>query len=1415
MGTAKNEKRILFEVSWEVCNKVGGIYAVVSTKVMEAVEEFGDNYYTIGPDMGTNAEFEETDETCWDAIRPALEAANLHVRLGRWNIPGRPKTILVRFNDRYDQNQLLYELWNNYGVDSLSGGWDYIEPVMFSTACGDVIIAVSRALNKDKEHKVLAHFHEWMCGGGLMRVKSKAPEIGTVFTTHATILGRSMAGSGFDIYKQMGQINPKQQAGVYNITAKSSMESISAQQADCFTTVGKITADESVLFLGRKPDVLTLNGLDLRVIPDYSVSRDFVNNLKKNVLDAAGRLFRQELPRTTRIMIISGRYEFHNKGIDVFMEALAQANQQLSQSHTDVLVIASVMGGHSGVNHDAISGDPNKQSDQGPYWISSHYVHDKPNDRILNACSKLGLDNRPDNKIRFMFIPALLDGNDGFLNMLYYDLLSVCDLGVFPSWYEPWGYTPQESAAFSVPTVTTDLSGFGLWVRELKGIDKSGVTIIPRQQKTFADVVTALRDVILEFASADEEFYKARRAAVHELVKKCSWEHFYAYYVEAYDMAIDRAKERTDAMDNSSGKGMRMAAVNTSFRPVLHSFNAIAKLPKELDRLRELANNLWWSWNPDSWELFSDLNQEEWEKSGHNPVATLERTSLQRLNLMAKDGAYVKHYKDVIKEFDKYMKMPLKKFGIITKTRPVAYFSAEYGLHESIPIYSGGLGVLSGDHIKSASDLCLPLVGIGLLYKNGYFRQSIDKDGRQIALYPANDFAALPVSPVYDKNGEQVMIDMHLPGRKLYALVWEIKVGRVSIYLMDTDTPKNTADDRRITANLYEANRDFRLRQELLLGVGGVKLLKALKIEPSAYHMNEGHSALLIFERIRNLMLEEGMSFEQAGEYVRGTNIFTTHTPVDAGNEHFPMDRMAPYFSYYCENIGVDWKKVSGTGHFGDSSRNIFEMTVLALKYSYKANGVSELHGRVSRNMWQRGWNNIPVEEVPIGHVTNGIHLPSYVAYPMKLFLDRELGDDWFMMEPGNPVWEKINDIPDKQLHAVKLIMKAILIERIKNHMPSVFKKFNIEHSKQKEILGALNHNALIIGFARRFAPYKRANMLFADPERLHRIVSDEDRPVIFLFSGKAHPADTQGADILRNIINHCLDPRFFGKVFFLEDYSLEISRAMVQGCDIWLNTPRRPYEASGTSGQKVPVNGGLNLSISDGWWAEGDQGNNGWTIGTKTTLDNTFEDQGDYADAAALYALLEDIVIPMYYSVGDKLSTEWSNYVKNSMISLSAQFSSYRMLNDYIRDYYTPAAERGRLFDSNDKVLPKHLSAWKQNVTGWFSTVKITDIYIEGVDGDVHVDSTPLKIKVTVEPGNMPPDNLLVQLVVGVSGGQDFLTKPEQVTLEKTAVSGKSIIFCGKYKPSKEGKHTYGIRVLPYVEGLGSHLETGLVLWG
>ncbi|MCR4666564.1 MAG: alpha-glucan family phosphorylase [Desulfovibrio sp.] len=1412
----------LFEVSWEVCNKVGGIYSVVSSKALKTRDTFDDRYFLFGPLLPKNVGFEETDEPLWEKIRPVLAEKQITAKLGRWDIPGKPRVILVDFAKRYDSNQLLYDLWKNFGVDSMSGGWDYIEPVMFSTLCGEVIGVINDVKVIPRNGRSVALFHEWMCGAGLLWLKKNHPDIGTVFTTHATMLGRALAGSGNDIYANLRSINPANEAASHNITAKWSMESTSAREADAFTTVSDITGEESAVFLGRQPSVITTNGLDMRVIPDYSRARDCPTKNRAKVLEACRRFLHGDLPPDPKIIAISGRYEYHNKGVDIFLEALARANVNLSGSKdTYILALCLVMGGHTGINEDAVSGNT-LVSDNGQPFLCTHHVWNSPNDPIITNCRRLGLNNNIDDHVKIVFVPAMLDGSDGFFNMQYEEILSACDAGCFPSWYEPWGYTPQECAAWAVPTITTDLSGFGIWVRgqmqdNEEDSDISGAKILQRRGRNFDESVSMLHSAIMALSTSSPERMENLRCAARRLAEKTDWNEFYGKYCEAFSLALNKVDSRVERSAVSREELRRVLTASSSATPFLRSILAVSEIPKALVRLRDLSQNLWWCWNNKAKTLFSDLNPQAFEKK-HNPIQVLEETDPERLNAMVYNADYMKLYDEVVAAFDNYMAQPLRaQSAHVTPKHPIAYFSTEYGLNESVPIYSGGLGVLSGDHLKSASDLCIPLIGIGLLYRKGYFKQRIDVSGRQVAEYPVNKFAHLPIRPILDDDDDPLLVQIDLPGRALYVRIWKMQIGRISLYLLDSDVDKNSASDREITANLYVGDRETRLLQEIILGIGGIRLIRKLNLEPHVYHMNEGHSAFLVLERLNECM-NMGMSYDEACNRVCSNTLFTTHTPVAAGNEAFSTDLMQRYLGTLATRLGLTWSQFVQLGQMEGSSSHHFEMTVLALRFSRWANGVSRLHGVVARHMWFKLWKNLPLSEVPIYHVTNGVHTPSYVGMQMEELLHHYLGDDWLSQPAGSPVWKKIDTIPNDEYWGARMTQKEELLNFLREHVLDFAQKFNMGAKKIRTMEKLLKPNTLVIGFARRFAPYKRATLLLADPDRLERILSDPNRPVCLVFAGKAHPADEAGNDLIQKIVQACCEDRFLGKIFFIEDYNLGVSRVLSQGCDVWLNTPRRPYEASGTSGMKLPVNGGINFSISDGWWCEGYNRQNGWTIGPVVREELPKDSQNDYADAESFYTLLENEVIPLYHDLDEhNLPSRWIEVSKNSMKSLTPMYNSSRMLGDYLREGYLPAAERRDKLAENDWELLRDVTAWEQNLPARFTSINLEKIEISGADGYTMICGEPISVNLHLHLGNMRADEVEVQLVIGlVHGNGNFIRKPTVIPLKARPADHGSdgMDYSITYTPAVNGHYSYGIRVVPVHPALSTPLETGLVLW-
>ncbi len=1264
------KEHFLFEVSWEVCNKVGGIYTVITSKLPAATRVFGERYFLLGPDLKTNAEFEETDEDIWNDIREGVAIKEIPCRFGRWNVPGRPKAILVGFAERYDKDQLLFQLWECCGVDSSAGGWDYIEPVMFSYAASEVIETIHNILVRPQGMKTVAHFHQWMTGAGLLRLKKDVPEIGTVFTTHATMLGRTLSSSGIDIYSSMEKISPQQEASARNITAKCSMETASAQKADSFTTVSEITALEAKNFLGRAPDFITPNGLDIENIPDLATDSTPATKARNMLLAAASRFLNRELPANTLIMLTSGRGEFHNKGIDILLAALGRLNKEMEEGKT-ILACLFVLGGYTdlipSLKNEEVKPDPNNPP------ISTHRMQNEASDPILQTCERLGLRNFPQNRVQTIYVPAYLNGHDGLINMSYYETLSGCDLGVFTSNYEPWGYTPLESAAYAVPTITTDQAGFGLWVRQF-GDENKGILILKRMGQSDEKMETNLHKILKKFVGMTSEERHALRAGARFIAAKANWNDFFSFYLQAFQMALSVAQIRTEALkDDQLKDGMKHTFGGTaSVSPHFRTFTAVANLPPKITRLRELSYNLWWSWNPRALELFSALDPKLWEEMGNNPVRMLETVSPERLLEASENMSYMNLYAHILKQFDDYMNDKTLHPAIaphegLKRLSPVAYFSAEYGLHESLPIYSGGLGTLSGDHLKTASDLNIPLVGVGLLYKCGFFKQTIDKNGAQKEEYPPSDFSSMPLEIVQDDRGNPVQISMEFPGRTLFANIWQVHIGRTQLYLLDTDITKNTPQDRKITERLYCSDPRVRIEQEILLGVGGVKLLKKLGIRPRVYHINEGHSAFLVFERIASLMTEEKLSFYEAIEIVRGAIVFTTHTPVEAGNERFNQELLEHYFASFVKRTGISWSQFWQLGRRESGEGKQFFMTILALNMAHKSNAVSRLHGEVSRRMWREVWKGFDESDIPITHVTNGAHVLSYIAPRIKSVFNTFLGMDWEKHLADQERWERVQEIPDNIIWRTRYELRQKLVDFLRDEIARNWSKYGYSKTWQEELFSKLNPATLTIGFARRFAPYKRADMILSDLDRLDRILNHPTRPVQIVFSGKAHPMDDMGKDLIKKVIAVCKDPRFRGRIFFVEGYGISVARQLVQGVDVWLNNPRRPLEASGTSGEKVVANGVLNLSISDGWWVEGYDGTNGWTIGPVV---NEYRDETgnpDQEDSESLYSLLETSVVPMFYEREiSGLPERWIAMIKRSMQTLIPKFNTYRMLIDY-----------------------------------------------------------------------------------------------------------------------------------------------------
>ena len=852
----------------------------------------------------------------------------------------------------------------------------------------------------------------------------------------------------------------------------------------------------------------------------------------------------------------------------------------------------------------------------------------------------------------------------------------------------------------------------------------------------------------------------------------------------------------------------------------MYVFNKITvnpQLPKRIEKLSEISNNLWWSWNTEFLRLFKTIDNDLWETCEKNPVKFLKQVSQERLEAVSKNVEFLKEYDKLARQFEDYMNSKNTWFANNypeNKNDLIAYFSAEYGLDRTIPIYSGGLGILSGDHLKSASDLGIPLVAVGLLYKNGYFHQKINGYGDQETEYINIELSNLPINPVKDKNGEDLIIYVKFPKRRLYLKIWQINVGRIKLYLLDSDIEKNNPEDRDVTLRLYGGDQEMRIRQEIVLGMGGTNLLtRTLGLNPTIYHMNEGHSAFLILELIKNIIKEKQVSFDVARDIASSKTVFTTHTPVPAGNDIFPLDLVDKYFKDFWPRLGLDREEFLRLGMKPSQILEPgFNMGILALKVAGKKNGVSKLHGAVSRELFGDVWPDIAANESPITYVTNGIHTCSWLSPKLKELYNKYLMPYWQDNIHEDKVWEKINNIPDKTLWETHQDRKEKLLKLVKDNTTQRLRRSGYSYEEINEITSKLNPNALTIGFARRFATYKRATLIFKDLERITQILNNSEKPVQLIFAGKAHPADKEGQDLIKRIHEISMMPQFKGKIFLLENYNIAMSQYLVSGVDVWLNNPRRPMEASGTSGQKASVNGVINFSVLDGWWAEGYNQENGWTIGTNAEY-NSYEEQ-DIADSQSMYRTLEDKIIPTYYNKNEEgISPKWIRIMKNSIISTGGKYSTARMLVDYTNNLYMPLCNLTKKYYQNVDTVAEY-NLWKKNLYINWKDIKITQT--NNLDNITIDAGNNIEVKCEVELPNVDLENITVECYYGKILDNGIVENVSIIPMKLTGKDeeNKKYEYTTKIELKTGGNYGYTFRVMPKHEMLLDAENLNLVKW-
>ena len=851
---------------------------------------------------------------------------------------------------------------------------------------------------------------------------------------------------------------------------------------------------------------------------------------------------------------------------------------------------------------------------------------------------------------------------------------------------------------------------------------------------------------------------------------------------------------------------IKVSNVNT---PNWKEVTVKSRIPVELEKLSEIARNIWWAWNFEATELFRDLDPELWKECGQNPVLLLERMSYEKLEALAKDKVILRRMNEVYTKFRDYMDVKPDE------QRPsIAYFSMEYGLSSVLKIYSGGLGVLAGDYLKEASDSNVDLCAVGFLYRYGYFTQTLSMDGQQIANYEAQNFGQLPIERVMDANGQPLIVDVPYLDYFVHANVWRVNVGRISLYLLDTDNEMNSEFDRPITHQLYGGDWENRLKQEILLGIGGIMMLNKLGIKKQIYHCNEGHAALINAQRLVDYIQNDGLSFNQALEVVRASALYTVHTPVPAGHDYFDEGLFGRYMGEFPGKLGISWQDFIDMGRENPGSNEKFSMSVFALNTCQEANGVSWLHGKVSQRMFAPVWKGYFPDELHVGYVTNGVHMPTWAATEMKKFYADKLGKNLFKDQSNRKQWEGIQNVSDEEIWNLRMTLKNKLIDYIRVQYKDSWLKNQGDPSKVVSILEKINPNALLIGFGRRFATYKRAHLLFTDLDRLAKIVNNEKFPIQFVFTGKAHPADGGGQGLIKHIVEISRRPEFLGKIIFLENYDMRLARRLISGVDVWLNTPTRPLEASGTSGEKAEMNGVLNFSVLDGWWYEGYVEGAGWALTDKRTYEN--QQYQDQLDAATIYHCLETEIIPTYYAKNSKgYSPDWIQYIKNSIAKIAPDYTMKRMLDDYEDRFYHKLATRSAHISANNYEIAKQLAAWKEEVAQHWDSFQVESFTC---DQDLTVNGPVV--------GKEYNFNLVIDRheLQGMLGAEMVVMKedPEKHTLspintaqfELMKEEGSKLFFKLTTTPSEAGNHKMGFRVYPVNKELPHRMDFAYVRW-
>lgn len=1394
----------LFEISWEVCNKSGGINTALLSKLSYAQNAY-ESYVFIGPDRYTdenNIEFVE-DENLFQEWKRNLEKDSIKVKTGYWNIPQKPLVILVDYSSFLSRkDEIFAQFWERFFLDSISGDLDYIESFLFGYTAGFVI---NSFVNYYNDKHAIAHFHEWMSGAGILYLKTIDAPVSTVFTTHSTVIGKEIANRGDYNFETLHEIRGEKKAKELNLSAKHSLEKSAAYNADCFTTISKQTAQECRFILQREAQVITPNGFDFESIDSSNKSDDERSVIKQHLKKVAELVLGYELDDKVAFALIAGRNEYRNKGIRALIDAVGKVNKKANSVELVVFIAvpANIYGPRKGLD---------EKSDCSKKWhrYLTHELHDCKESEILGSIINNKITNTSGEKVNIIYIPAKLNGNDGVVNIDYYDFLQAMDFGIFPSYYEPWGYSSLECIALGIPVILTKQSGVGSWIENQEQDVDSVISLLDRDNSEYSGFVEVLSEKILEYLAKKPIHKTELKEKINNISQRARWASLYDKYKEAYNIALCRAesnKRSIRSIQNSPKMGANLNR-NKFNKPQWKGMIVHSKFPDALKDLDTLANNLWWCWNYEAKEIFEEIDSKLWEKY-RNPIKIIKEISHARLVELEKNEDFMFKYNWVLKKYRRYLDVKPS-----SDTSRIAYFSMEYGLDDSLKIFSGGLGILAGDYLKEASDTNTNMVAVGFLYKFGYFKQKLSLDGDQLAIYNPQNPSELPIELVKHADGSPITIKVGFPGRLIYAQIWKVKVGRIDLYLLDTDFNQNSEEDKTISHALYGGDNEMRLKQEMLLGIGGIRVLEAVGEKPEIYHCNEGHAAFINIERLRKLIKHQNLKFQEALEIVRSSCLYTTHTPVPAGHDSFPEELMMTYLGQFPERLQLTWNEFMNLGRmYADNHGEHFSMSNLASNTSQEINGVSRLHGDVSKDMFKDLWQGYTKEESHIGYVTNGVHYGTWTAKAWRELYENKFGENFLFNQSDNNYWKKINDIPDEDIWELRQNQREVLINYVKQKLHESWIQRYEDPKKLIKIFKSINKDALTIGFARRFATYKRAYLLFSNLEKLDKLVNNPERPVQFLFAGKAHPNDKPGQGLIKEIVRISKLPEFVGKIIFLEDYDMNLAKRLVQGVDIWLNTPTRPLEASGTSGMKAVMNGALNFSVLDGWWCEGYREQAGWAL----PEERTYEDQEfqNKLDAETIYSILEYEILPLFYTRNmDGVPVDWVRYMKNSISYIAPMFTTKRMIDDYKERFYTTLSERYEKIKQNDFLMAKELADWKAKIAPIWDDLSIVSMnFPENASTNLLLGES-YKGQLTVDAKGLTSDEIGIELVITdqkEDGTNEILEVDE---LSPTSNEGTNITYSLEIKPTKAGIFNFGLRMFPKHKDIPYRQDFCYVKW-